>query len=422
MKPRLLILNRSYWPDAEATGQLLTELAEDLTQRFDVTVLVGQPNSNPEGAEYRASGSEVRGGVRIVRVRHTRLPKSGLAGRLLNYVSFLVAAAARSMFLPRPDLVMVATDPFLLAFLGVLLRIRYRCRLVVHAQDIHPDVGIAIGKLREGLLTRAVRAALVACYRRAGLVIVPSEDMRDALISRGVPVGTVVTLPNWADAAQVVPRQGTSRFRDREAWGDQFVVMHSGNMGLTQRLETLLEVAGRLRDRKDIVFALVGGGAAEAGLRRIAERDRLDNVRFLPYQPKSELAESLGAADLHVVSVDREAIRFLMPSKLYGILAVGVPVLAVCPEWSGLHKEVTGERIGLTAEPGDAAGIATAIVEAAGRRDELAECGRRARRLAERSYDRRIVTARFAEALASVLPRGRLTGNVRDPNRPAAAA
>lgn len=402
MKPRLLILNRSYWPDAEATGQLLTELAEDLCERFEVTVLAGQPNTNVAGEQYRSTGAEARNGVRIVRVRHTRFSKRSSAGRIVNYLSFLAAAAVRSLFLPRPAVTMVATDPFLLAVLGVALRARYRCRLVVHAQDLHPDVGVAIGKLREGTLTRAVRALLVACYRRADRLVVPSRDMRESLASRGVPPALVEVLPNWVDASLVTPRQAGNAFRRAQGWDGKFVVMHSGNMGLTQRLETLLEAAGRLRDRRDVVFALVGGGAAEPNLRRIAERERLDNVRFLPYQPKSELAESLSAADLHVVSVDKAAIRFLMPSKLYGILASGSPVLAVCPPGTELYDEVTVEKVGFTSEPGDAAGLADSITRAAEGPARLAEYARRARRLAERRYDRAVVTKRFAATLSAV--------------------
>ncbi len=121
-RPRVLFLNRSYWPDAEATGQLLTELCEDLAASFDVTVIAGQPNQNPSGAGFRKSGWQDHGGVRIRRVWHTRFAKSFLPARLLNLVTYLFAALLAAVFVPRPDVIVAETDPPLLCLVALLLR------------------------------------------------------------------------------------------------------------------------------------------------------------------------------------------------------------------------------------------------------------------------------------------------------------
>src|SRR5262245_24054423 len=137
-RPRVLFINRSYWPDAEATGQLLTELCEDLAASFDVSVIAGQPNSNPTGANFCRRGLEQRHGVHIHRVAHTRFPKKSLIGRAANLLSFLMAAFWTAFRVPRPDIVIVETDPFLLAFLGDWLKFWHGCRHVVYLQDIYP--------------------------------------------------------------------------------------------------------------------------------------------------------------------------------------------------------------------------------------------------------------------------------------------
>lgn len=410
-----MFLNRSYWPDGEATGQLLTELTEDLAARLEVTVVAGQPNTNPSGEPYITTGAEVRNGVRVLRVPHTRFPKGWLPGRAVNFVTFVLAAAIRSTVCRRQDVVVVETDPFLLALVGVVLRLRHRASLVVYLQDIHPDVGIAVGRLRETALTRVLRRLLAAAYRSADRVIVLSEDMRQTLRGWRIPDAKIIRVPNWVDADAVRPAAGPNRFRGRAGIpAEAFVVMYSGNLGMTQRLDVVLDAAERLRDHPEILFAFVGGGAAEAGLKAEALRRSLSNVRFFPYQPKAELGDSLSAADLHVISIDPAALPYLMPSKLYGILAAGRPVIATVPTGTELADEIVRHGVGFVVPPGDAEAFAAAVASASKDRDGLREYGTRARRLAEREYHRPVVTARFADLLAT------LTG--RRVNRAASAA
>jgi glycosyltransferase involved in cell wall biosynthesis len=402
-RPRVLFLNRSYWPDAEATGQLLTELCEDLAAQFEVTVIAGQPNQNPHQLAFRQRGVERHQGVEIRRVGHFRFRKSAFGGRMLNLLSYCVTAGWAALWTPRVDVIVAETDPFLLPLLADALRGWHRCRVVMYLQDIYPDVAVALGKVSPGRLTQTLRNTLFATYRRADRVIVLGEDMKSLLVSSGVPGERIACLPNWADTSQILPVKAHNAFREREGLAGRFVVMHSGNMGLTQRLEHILEAAARLRHRGDILFLFVGDGAAKSGLQQLAESRGLANVRFLPYQPKSELASSLSAADLHLVSTDPRINGCLLPSKLYGILAVGTPVLVVAAPGSELCRLVEQHAVGLTAHPNDAAELAAKIEWSADHRPELTAMGSRARSLAVERFDRRHVTSRFATLLTDVL-------------------
>ncbi|HPM79541.1 MAG TPA: glycosyltransferase family 4 protein [Candidatus Anammoximicrobium sp.] len=406
-RPRILFLNRSYWPDAEATGQLLTELCEDLAEQFDVTVVAGQPNWNAEGASFQRRGVQCRAGVTIRRVRHTRFAKRSVAGRVVNQLTFFAAATFAALAVKRPDIVVVETDPPFLALLGALARRRFGCRLVAYLQDIYPEVAVALRKLPRGFPTNVLHRLLHGVYRRADRVIVLSQDMRATLQRSGVADQRIAVLPNWADAGRIRPvAPAENRFRQQQQLNGQFVVMYSGNMGLSQRLEQVLRAADGLRSRRDMVFVLVGGGAARPALERQAAELRLPNVRFVDYQPQSELPHSLSAADLHLLPVDPRVVPYLMPSKLYGILAAGAPVLAVAPQDCELARIIQREGVGFVVPPGDTAALTERIASCADHREQLASMSRSARRLAVERYDRRGATTRIAQLLADLAPRG----------------
>jgi colanic acid biosynthesis glycosyl transferase WcaI len=402
-RPKVLFLNRSYWPDAEATGQLLTELCEDLAPSADVTVIAGQPNDNPTGAEYRRRGTDVRSGVRIRRVWHTRFPKRFLPGRIVNYLSFLVGASWAALWAKRPDLAVVETDPPLLCLIGWYLQRVRGAKLVIYLQDIHPDIGVALGKIPNGLLTRTLRWLMFRTYRNADRVVVLSRDMRQRVIDSGVAPERVVCIPNWIDTKQVTPVKLCNPFRERQQLNGEFVVMYSGNLGLCQRMEDVIAAAGNLRDRSDIKFLLIGGGSLEWRLKEQVLELGLPNVRFLPYQPKATLAESLSAADVHLVPLDSRVASCLMPSKLYGVLASGTPLVAIAPAECELAELTRNHDVGVVTPPGDPGKLAEAVATMANQPERRREMGASARRLAVAEYDRQRVTARFNALLIEVL-------------------
>lgn len=404
-KPRVLFLNRSYWPDTEATGQLLTELCEDLADSFDVHVLAGRPNHIADQTTHRSLGTAVHNGVTIHRVLHTRFPKRILVGKAINLLTFLAAASFKSLRVPRPDIVVTETDPFLLPAIGKWIQRLRGCRHVVYLQDIYPDIAVALEKVREGWLTRFIRNTLLSAYHKADQIVVLSRDMKELLVGHGIPAEKIVCIPNWVDTESVYPIKDENAFRESQNLDGKFVVMHSGNMGLSQKLENVLEAAALLQEQKrtDIEFLMVGGGASQKRLEQYASDRQLQNVRFLAYQPKSELAQSLSAADVHLISVDRDAIRCLMPSKLYGILASGTPVIAIAPDDCELSEIIEANEVGTVAAPDDSESLANQIQRLAAQPRECADMSARARHLAETEYDRRIAVGMYREMLERIL-------------------
>ncbi|HUY18542.1 MAG TPA: glycosyltransferase family 4 protein [Candidatus Binataceae bacterium] len=396
---RLLFLNRSFWPDLEATGQFLTELCEDLSAEHEITFIAG-PSYHVRTQGRGLIRHEKLGRVSITRTWGTRLPKRWLPARLLNLGTYYALAGVAAMCSKRPDIVIAETDPPLLGVLGALLKWRWNCRLVYNVRDLYPDIAIANGALKNrfllGLLERANRLS----YRSADCIIVLGEDMRQRLLAKGVAPEKLALVPDWVDCESIRPMT-SSRFRSQ--FGQSFVVMYSGNLGLSQQLETVLDAAALLRDESAIRFALVGEGARKQWLVDRARQLGLRNVDFLPYRPREELAESLSAGDLHLVPLFPGAAGCVVPSKIYGILAAGRPFVAIMEDSAEIARLARENSVGFVVQPGDADGLARTIRQAAAEPAELAAMGVRARQLAEQRFDRNIATRKFAEVLSSLM-------------------
>lgn len=360
-QPRILFVNRSYWPDSEATGQLLTELCEALTESFEVHVLAGAPNATIEDNQWQTTTTH--NGVHIHRVNHTRFSKGSLPLKAVNFISFAAACRRRILQIPTPDVVVFETDPFLLPFVADRLHRRTNAKMVGYLQDIYPDIAVALGKIKNrGWVTR-LRSKLFGVYARCHAMVVLSEDMKSLLTDGGVKSDLVEVIPNWADTNAIKPVDGDNRFRIQNGFRDKFLVMYSGNLGLTQRLENFVLAAKELSHDPEIAFAFIGRGARKAELQKQVAELNLCNVSFFDYQPRSELCQSLSAADLHLIPLTAELSKCLMPSKLYGVLAAGRPYLTNAMPHSDLYKITIQNEVGVTVPPDSISAIVKSISE-----------------------------------------------------------
>jgi len=395
---RVLFLNRSFWPDREATGQFLTELCDDLSRDHEVTIVAG-PSRDRGSAGFHLWSHQQRGKVSIVRTWGTGFSKSNLLGRLVNLGTYYLLAAVVALRLPRPDVIVAETDPPLLGALAAVLKRRWGCRLIYNVRDLYPDIAEATGGVRNPLLLGLLRHANDYAYKRSDLIVTLGHDMADRIVNKGVPADKVVVVPDWVDCGRIRPLESNPFRRN---FGEKFVVMYSGNIGLSQQLEAVLEAADRLRDDERILFAMIGEGARKKWLEERARSMGLPNVIFLPYQPLENLAESLTAADLHLIPLAPGAAGCLVPSKIYGILAAGRPFIAMMEASAEVAQIAREDAVGFVVRPGDVDGLIGAIREAVDAPERLKQMGVRARRLAELRFDRIKVTGRFGSVLASV--------------------
>ena len=396
---RILLMNRAFPPDVEATGQYVSELAEDLSARHEVHVLCGMPNFGRVEGRAFPWRRERHGAVNVWRAWNLVLPKRLKVARMANQASFFVLAHAVAGRIPRPDVVVSYTDPPFLGLLALRLKRRRGIPFVYYCQDLYPDVLEAID-MAPPVLTQGFRWVQRRLLAGSDLIIALGEDMKERIRSKGVPESKIEVVRNWVDTDAIYPiPRDRNPFRKEHDLDGRFVVMYSGNFGHVWDLDTVLDAAAMLRDRKDIVFVLIGDGSTRPRIERRVRDEALTNVRLLPYQPKERLSESLSAADLHVVPIRPGVCGTVVPSKIYAILASGVPMVVLAEEASEPIRVVEEWRCGWSAVAGDASTLCRSLLAA--RRDggETRARGERGRRAAVDHHGRLHQFDRFGTVL-----------------------
>ncbi|HKP17940.1 MAG TPA: glycosyltransferase family 4 protein [Gaiellaceae bacterium] len=393
-RQRLLVLNQYYWPGVEATGNLLTELCEALAADFDVTVIAG----GAEGVPVR----QVRNGVEILRVRSTSYDRSRLSRRALNYLTYVIGVGWRAMFRRRPDLVVCMTDPPFIGALARVVAVRFRAPLLVIAQDVFPEIAVKLGRLRNPLVIRVLGLLVNSSLRSADRVVAIGDTMKRRLEEKGVPSDRIRVIPNWVDVETVWPAPRNNPWAREHRLAKRFVVMHSGNVGHAQDLDALIRACMFLRDLDDLAVRIIGGGARRDELIELARLLEVDMVGFMPWQPHGLRSLSFSTADVHVVGLARGLAGYVVPSRLYGILATGRPVIAAAEPESETAQLVREIGCGVVVPPGNPFALARAIRAAHDGEYDLAAMGARAREFAMSEGDRPVAIRRYAEVLAEL--------------------
>jgi glycosyltransferase involved in cell wall biosynthesis len=398
-KPRLLVLNQYYWPGVEATAQLLTELCEALAEDMDVRVVTGVLHGH-EGEPRRV----VHQGVEIVRVPSTSFERSRFFARASNYASYLSSALLRGVRGRRPDVVLCMTDPPIVANVALLVARRYRAPLVVISQDVFPEIAVQLKRLENPVLMSLLRGLVGIYLRRADRIVAIGETMRTRLEEKGAPPDRLRVIPNWVDTARLGPLEKANPWARNSRLDEKFVVMHSGNVGHAQDLDSLVRAATFLRDLDDLTIMIIGTGARHAELVGLAELLQADQVRFLYYQSRGVLPQSLSAADVHVVGLAPGLAGYVVPSRLYGILAVARPVIVAADPDSETAQVVERIGCGIVVPPGRPELLARAIRDAHDGKYDLTEMGRLGREWVEQEADRTVAIGRYRELLRELAP------------------
>lgn len=365
----VLFLNRSFYPEKASTGQLLTELCEDLASSGDmsVTVIAGQPTGEDVSRNqepWSAVRHENYKGIEILRTGSSHFSKTSLAGRLFNYLSyFLLSVLAVLRTKRKPDVIVSYTDPPIIGLVAWFFSRVYGSKFVFVCQDIFPQVVSVLEGFRSRILNAILERVSRFLLSHAQVVIVIGEVMKQKMvIEKGVDERKIQVIHNWADSSIIYPAPRKNEFAEEYGLTNKFVVMHSGNIGLTQSLEVMIEAAKQLAAYSDIQFVIVGEGVKKESLMELTKSYGLGNVQFIPYQPKEKLSNSFSSADLFLISLKDGLAGYIVPSKLYGILAAGKPFIASIEKDSEVYAILERYQCGLWASPQDATELAEQIV------------------------------------------------------------
>lgn len=350
---RLLFINQYYWPDEAATAQLLADLAEDLAAAgHEVTVLCGRGRYSCKVVP--ADGKSLHRGVHIQRVWGTDWGRFSFFGRILDMATFMIAAAWVLAWLPRKDAVVSMTSPPLVSELALRYHRRTGASMMLWVQDIYPDIAEKLGALRNPLLRWLLRYRVRKMYDASSVMIVPGEDMRMTLRKYVREPNRIHVVPNWTDLDLIrcTPVSGNS-FRHAQGWGDERIIMYSGNLGAAHELDAMGDLLGFLQNKIDgLRLVLVGDSPRHRQFAAQVRAKGFERLTELPFQSRQDLGDLLGAADVHLISQRLEVDGLLVPSKFYGAVAAGRPVLFVGSRTCELGRLISDHCLGLVVTPG----------------------------------------------------------------------
>jgi glycosyltransferase involved in cell wall biosynthesis len=383
---QLTLVTQFFYPDQSATGQLMTDLVQGLSQQgYHVQVVTGTPAKD----EAMPFGDNVQ----IVRSRFSAVSGSGVGSKVWRSSVFLLEALSYLLLRQRRDVpLLIVSNPPYAGSLGVAFQKLRGGRYLFLLQDVFPESAALAGILAEqGFLFRLFSQLIHTICDQAHTTIVLTQGMQQ-LLKRKYPslAEKLVVIENWG-MADVVPRaKVTNPFAIEHGFDQIFTILYSGNMGRLHDMESILQAAKLLRE-EPIRWVLIGEGAKLEWVKHYRKQHHLEKVVLLPPQPRERLPLTLTACDVALVSVMAGAEEIVAPSKLYSVLAAGRAVVTISATGSDLAEVV--RECGVNCEPGQPEKLAVAVKGLLLEPERVQEMGKAAYRLYEQRY-------RLEEAIA----------------------
>lgn len=368
-KKKVLIFAHYYYPDVASTGQILKDQAEGMLQEFDVTVVCTVPSyGGTIEDKYKTEKFyyEEINGVNVIRVRVPEFSKSSKKSRIKNIISYYFGALKACRQSGKQDYIFTISQPPVLGgLLGVRAKRQKHAKLVYCIQDFNPEQTMAVGYFKNKLVLNMMMKLDKYSCKHSDLVITVGRDLIETLKNRfkNKKVPNHAMINNWIDEKEIYPLPEDDpkvmAFKKKYGLDNKFVIMYSGNIGLYYDLENLIKVIEKFpqgtktSEGKEVVFAFVGAGTVLEKLTVYVKEHDMKNVVFIPYQNKENLVYSLNAGDVHWC-VNAKGIKGVScPSKAYGIMGAGKPVLGVLEQGSEIRCIIEECRCGQCCEPND---------------------------------------------------------------------
>lgn len=416
-KKNLLIYAHYYIPDTASTGQILRELAEGMSDSFNITIICVVPSylgTIEDKYKTQKYYEEEINGVKVLRIRVPEFSKTNKKSRIKNVVSYFMGAMGATFKVGKMDYVFsISQPPILGGLLGVWGKWVKHAKFIYNIQDFNPEQVLAVGYAKSRFITDVMMAFDKFSCKRSDLVITVGRDLVETVEKRfkGKKVPKTVMINNWIDENEIYPlpenNERVLAFKKKYGLDNKFVIMYSGNIGLYYDLENLIKVIERFgtdtrtADGREVVFAFIGAGTVLDKLVSYVKEHNMDNVKFIPYQDKADLIYSLNAGDVHWC-VNAKGIKGVScPSKYYGLAAAGKPVIGVLESGSEVRCLIEDTHGGLCCEPGEYDHIEKNIrwfIDNAGS-SEIKDMGIRSRDNLEKNLTRDVSVRKYAEEI-----------------------
>jgi len=412
MKPKIVFVINYFYPDYASTGQLLTELCLHLQHDFDITVIAQQPGYAGEDyfSETKRFTYDKLEDINITRIRLPKVDKRSKVSRLRYIATYFFYA----LFLLYKEnkveyIYTISQPPILGGMIGTIGKVMKRAKHIFNIQDFNPEQAEAVGYIKSNSLFRLTRWLDMINCRFADHIITVGFDMQETLLKRFAKgrVTNNSVINNWTNEEEIYPlnkvHPRVAGFLETHQLTGKFVIMYSGNIGLYYDLENLIKITKQLESYQDLMFVFIGEGAVKSQLQEYVKEHQLSNVMFIPYQPKEDLIYSLNAADVHLV-VNQKGIKGVsVPSKIYGVMASGKPVMGVLENGSEAYRLIEESGCGVVVEPQNYDEIVRQIHTLYKLdQDQLVAIGERGRSYLEKYLRREISLEKYRELLISM--------------------
>lgn len=410
-KKKLLIYAHYYYPDVASTGQILTDLAEGIEDKFEITVICVVPSyTGVVKEEYKDKWiyHESYNGVNVIRVRVPEFNKSNKVSRIKNLLAYFINAIKVTFKLEKQDYIFsISQPPIMGGLLGVIGKWLKGGKFIYNIQDFNPEQTQAVGYSKSKKVMKFAMYLDKFSCKKADKVIVVGRDMQKTLINRfkGRNVPKNIFINNWINEKEVYPLKSDDvevlKFKEKYGLKDKYIIMYSGNIGLYYDLKNIIKVIAKFKTRDDIVFAFVGEGTVKKDIEEYVNNNNISNVKFIPYQPKDKINYSFNAADIHLV-VNAKGIKGVsVPSKLYGVMAAGKPVLGVLEENSEARLIIDESDCGICMEPGEYEEIYKGIEYVLNNKDNINKKGINGRVYLEENLSKEFSISKYKEEILS---------------------
>jgi len=409
-KNKLLVLCQLFYPELVSTGQTLTELCEELVRLgMDVEVVCG-PLTVMDRDKKVAKYIEHKG-IRIRRVWGTRFPKLNLIGRIINQITFAASAFFYLLFHHfRKPILVLTNPPFLAVTCSILKLLKISGPYIYLVFDVYPDTAVKLGVLKKnGLLSRIWERLNAFVFKHASAIVVIGRCMEEIIAkkmqNRNLSTnGKLHHISVWSDDKLISSASNTENPLKKK-WNleGKFVVGYFGNMGRFHDMETIISAAKILKDNKDICFLFVGEGHKKQATMEYAARHSLQNCRFYTYVDRQDLGYLMNLANIGVVSLLEGQEGLSVPSKAFGLMAAGVPLIAVMSPKSEIAQIVKEEGCGITVKPGKGKVLADSILQLYNDKSQLKQMSANALMAIREKYNLDKISREYFDLIGQVV-------------------
>ena len=406
---RILFLSHYFPPEVNAPASRTFEHCRQWVKMgHDVTVVTCAPN-HPRGQVYpgytnKLFQREERDGIKVLRLWTYVTPNEGFFKRSLNYVSYMLSAIVAAPWLPRTDVVLSTSPQFFNGLAGYFVSRLKRVPWVLEIRDLWPESILVVGAISNRWIIRTLEYLAMFTYRKADAIVPVTDAFKSYLIGKGIPAQKIDVVKNGVDLDFYDANETTNFTVEELRLGGKFVASYFGTHGMAHHLETVLEAAAILRDRRDIVFLMVGDGAERQKLLALRDHRGLENVTMLGQQPKEKMPLLWQCSNASMVLLKKsDLFKMVIPSKIFESMAMQRPlILGVEGESRAIVEQA---RAGLCIEPQNAAELARCVLNLAADRHLCEELGRNGRRYVAEHYDRTALGAKYEYVLARLASR-----------------